>query len=54
MTSVDAPDSADTAALLDLAVRAAHAAGAELLRRYGHVEGLDTKSSATDVGPAMI
>jgi myo-inositol-1(or 4)-monophosphatase len=48
MTSVDAPDSADTAALLDLAVRAAHAAGAELLRRYGHVEGLDTKSSATD------
>jgi len=38
----------DTAALLDLAVRAAHAAGAELLRRYGSVEGLDTKSSGTD------
>ncbi|MET3804488.1 myo-inositol-1(or 4)-monophosphatase [Nakamurella sp. UYEF19] len=38
----------DTAALLDLAMRAARAAGAELLRRYGNVEGLDTKSSATD------
>ncbi len=39
---------ADTAALLDLAVRAATAAGADLLARYGHVQGLDTKSSATD------
>jgi len=48
MTPVGAPDSSETAALLELAVRAAHAAGAELLRRYGHVEGLDTKSSATD------
>lgn len=34
--------------LLDLAVRAARAAGDELLRRYGHVQGLSTKSSATD------
>lgn len=44
------PDSAsvDLDALLDLAIRAAHAAGAELLRRYGRVEGLDTKSSGTD------
>jgi myo-inositol-1(or 4)-monophosphatase len=40
--------SADPTALLDLATRAARAAGAELLRRYGHVEGLDTKSSDTD------
>jgi len=38
----------DIDSLLELAVRAATAAGAELLRRYGHVEGLDTKSSATD------
>ena len=42
MTAPDLP------ALLDLAVRAARAAGAELLSRYGNVEGLDTKSSATD------
>lgn len=41
-TSVD-PD-----ALLDLALRAATAAGDELLRRYGNVKGLDSKSSATD------
>ena len=34
--------------LLELARSAALAAGAELLGRYGHVEGLDTKSSATD------
>jgi len=34
--------------LLDLAVRVARAAGAELMSRYGRVEGLDTKSSATD------
>ncbi|SDO44016.1 myo-inositol-1(or 4)-monophosphatase [Nakamurella panacisegetis] len=39
---------ADPSVLLDLAVRAARAAGAELLSRYGNVEGLDTKSSATD------
>ena len=39
------PDPVD---LLDLAVRAAHAAGGELLGRYGHVQGLATKSSATD------
>ncbi|MTD16136.1 inositol monophosphatase [Nakamurella sp. YIM 132087] len=38
----------DPLPLLDLAIRVARAAGAELLRRYGHVEGLDTKSSATD------
>lgn len=44
MATTDHP----TAALLDLAVRTARAAGAELLRRYGRVEGLDTKSSLTD------
>lgn len=38
----------DTEHLLDLAVRGARAAGAELLARYGHVQGLDTKTSATD------
>jgi len=38
----------DPAALLDLAVRAARAAGQELLGRYGDVQGLATKSSATD------
>lgn len=38
----------DVDSLLELAVRAATAAGAELLRRYGQVEGLDTKSSDTD------
>ncbi len=36
------------AELLELAVRAARAAGAELMSRYGHVQGLDSKSSATD------
>ncbi len=41
-------DAVDTDHLLDLAVRSARAAGAELLSRYGHIEGLDTKSSATD------
>ncbi len=40
--------SPDPAALLDLAVRAARAAGTELLSRYGKVAGLDQKSSATD------
>ena len=35
-------------ALLDLAMRGARAAGAELMSRYGHVQGLDTKSSSTD------
>jgi myo-inositol-1(or 4)-monophosphatase len=40
--------SANPSDLLALAVRTAQRAGAELLRRYGHVEGLDTKSSATD------
>jgi myo-inositol-1(or 4)-monophosphatase len=34
--------------LLDLAVRCARAAGAELLSRYGDVQGLETKSTATD------
>ena len=38
----------DPAALLDLAVRSARAAGRELLGRYGDVQGLATKSSATD------
>ncbi len=42
VTSIDLDD------LLTLAVRAASAAGQELLNRYGHVEGLETKSSATD------
>jgi myo-inositol-1(or 4)-monophosphatase len=43
---VDSP--VDSGLLLDLAVRAARRGGAELLHRYGHVEGLATKSSATD------
>jgi myo-inositol-1(or 4)-monophosphatase len=34
--------------LLELAVTCAEAAGRELIRRYGHVAGLETKSSATD------
>ena len=34
--------------LLELAESAARAAGNELLRRFGQVEGLDTKSSQTD------
>jgi myo-inositol-1(or 4)-monophosphatase len=38
----------DTEALLDLAIRGARAAGAELMARYGHIQGLDTKTSATD------
>jgi len=38
----------DPAVLLDLAVRAARAAGRELLSRYGDVQGLATKSSVTD------
>lgn len=38
----------DTSALLDLAIRGAHAAGAELMSRYGDIQGLDTKTSATD------
>jgi myo-inositol-1(or 4)-monophosphatase len=37
-----------TAALLDLAIRGARAAGVELMARYGHIQGLDTKTSATD------
>ncbi|GGM15359.1 inositol monophosphatase family protein [Nakamurella endophytica] len=41
-------DPVDLAALLELAVTAARAAGQELLQRYGHVEGLATKSTATD------
>ena len=39
---------AELTELLTLAHGAALAAGVELLGRYGHVEGLDTKSSATD------
>ena len=43
------PDTAAAdVALLDLAVRAARAAGEELMARYRHVEGLETKSSITD------
>ncbi len=38
----------DPAALLVLAIEVARAAGAELVSRYGRIEGLDTKSSATD------
>lgn len=38
----------DTAVLLDLATRGARAAGAELMARYGHIEGLDTKTSVND------
>ncbi len=38
----------DPDALLALAVGVARAAGAELVSRYGRIEGLDTKSSATD------
>ena len=34
--------------LLDLATAGAQAAGAELLARYGRIQGLDTKTSATD------
>ena len=49
MTSPSTDDpTADPAALLDLARRAAAAAGAELMRRHGHIEGLRTKSTATD------
>ncbi len=39
---------ADPAALLDLALRGARAAGVELMARYGAIEGLDSKTSATD------
>ena len=38
----------DAGALLDLAMRGARAAGAELMVRYGNVQGLDTKTSSTD------
>jgi len=38
----------DPEVLLELATRAARAAGAELMSRYGTVEGLETKSSDTD------
>jgi len=44
MTTTDV----DTGALLDLAMRGARAAGVELMARYGHVQGLNNKSSATD------
>lgn len=39
---------ADPTELLDLAVRAARAAGAELMSRYGRIQGLESKSSVTD------
>jgi myo-inositol-1(or 4)-monophosphatase len=35
-------------ALLDLAMRGARAAGNELMNRYGHIQGLNSKTSATD------
>lgn len=38
----------DPARLLDLAMRGARAAGRELMNRWGKVEGLTAKSSATD------
>ena len=38
----------DPARLLDLAMRGARAAGRELMSRYGKVQGLAAKSSATD------
>ncbi len=38
----------DPEVLLDLAIRGARAAGAELMARYGHIQGLETKTSATD------
>jgi myo-inositol-1(or 4)-monophosphatase len=40
--------STDSAALLDVALRAARAAGDELLRRVGDRHDVETKSSATD------
>ena len=39
---------ADPTVLLDLAMRAARAAGVELMSRYGRIQGLDTKTSMTD------
>jgi myo-inositol-1(or 4)-monophosphatase len=44
----DASSLANTSQLLDLAVTVARAAGAELMSRYGRIEGLNTKSSVTD------
>lgn len=38
----------DPARLLDLAMRGARAAGRELMNRFGKIEGLAAKSSATD------
>lgn len=38
----------DPAPLMDLAMRGARAAGRELLNRYGKVDGVTAKSSATD------
>jgi len=35
-------------ALLDLAMRGARAAGNELMNRYGNIQGLNSKTSATD------
>ena len=42
------PADVDTDALLDLATRGALAAGAELMVRYGNIQGLDTKTSVND------
>jgi myo-inositol-1(or 4)-monophosphatase len=45
---VDVDVQPDLDALLELAIRAARAAGSELLQRHGNVQGLQIKSSATD------
>ena len=42
------PPDVNIDSLLDLATRGALAAGAELMARYGHIQGLDSKTSATD------
>jgi len=48
MSSMTTTNAGGTADLLDLAERMARAAGAELMSRYGNIQGLGTKSSATD------
>jgi myo-inositol-1(or 4)-monophosphatase len=48
MAPIDTADTEAVRDLLELAESAARAAGNELLRRYGRVEGLSTKSSQTD------
>jgi myo-inositol-1(or 4)-monophosphatase len=48
MAPIDTSDTDAVRELVELAESAARAAGNELLRRYGRVEGLSTKSSQTD------